>query len=100
MTESNPGDTTPQRDDADDHDLLTYGEAGVRLHEEIVAQRAVIAALQGSTLGGDPHDPNLDAARGRLELLEQAAERNFRGRINDENFEQFFGYRGTPKRNT
>lgn len=92
--------SSPQREAGDDHDLLTYGEAGVRLHEEIAAQRAIIAARQGVDPQGDHPDPELDAARRRLHLLEEAAERNFRGRINDDNFERFFGYQGTAKRNT
>lgn len=106
MSESNTGaepstgDPAPQRDDVDDHDLLTYGEAGARLYEEIAAQRAIIAALASPGRPGDVDDPNLDAARGRLQLLEEAAERNFRGTITADNFERFFGYRGTPKRNT
>lgn len=82
---------TPRREIEDDHDLLTFGEAGARLHREITAERAVIGSLQDE-------DPTLAAAQRRLQLLEDAAERNFRGRITDENFERFFGYRGTARR--
>ncbi len=84
-------DRPPRRDIEEDHDLLTFGEAGARLHREIAEERAAIAAL------GDD-DPALPAAQRRLRLLEEAAERNFRGRITDENFERFFGYRGTARR--
>ncbi|MGE2692826.1 acyl-CoA synthase [Mycolicibacterium pulveris] len=93
MPSPNP-DKPPRRVADDDHDLLTYGEAGVRLHEEIVSQRALVESLKGSEA------PELETARRRLQLLEEAAERNFRGKINDDNFERFFGYRGTAKRNT
>lgn len=83
----------PEREDEDDHDLLTYGEVKVRIHEEVVAQRAVVADLEA-----DGKDSTM--ARRRLEALVDAAERNSRGRINDDNFEKFFGYRGTARRNT
>lgn len=83
----------PEREDEDDHDLLTYGEVKVRIHEEVVAQRAVVADLEASG-----RDATL--ARRRLDALVDAAERNSRSQINDDNFEKFFGYRGTPRRNT
>ncbi|APH02438.1 acyl-CoA synthase [Janibacter hoylei] len=83
----------PEREDEDDHDLLTYGEVRVRIHEEVVAQRAVVADLEAA--GGDSA-----LARRRLDALVDAANRNSRSRINDDNFEKFFGYRGTPRRNT
>ncbi len=81
-----------------DHDLLTYGEAGVRLHEEVAAQRAVVAALERNATAEE--SPALAAAHRRLELLEEAAARNRRQPINDENFAAFFGYEGTARRNT
>ncbi|WP_114203263.1 acyl-CoA synthase [Janibacter anophelis] len=83
----------PEREDEDDHDLLTYGEVRVRIHEEVVAQRAVVADLEAA--GRDSA-----LARRRLDALVDAANRNSRSRINDDNFEKFFGYRGTPRRNT
>lgn len=91
MPSSDADHAAPRRDADDDHDLLTYGEAAVRLHEEIVAQRAVVESLQGD-------DPQLVGAQRRLQLLEDAADRNFRSRINDDNFERFFDYRGKAKR--
>ncbi|EAQ00595.1 acyl-CoA synthase [Janibacter sp. HTCC2649] len=84
---------TPEREDEDDHDLLTYGEVRVRLHEEVRAQRALVAELESA--GRD-----VTAAQRRLDALVDATDRNTRNRINDENFEKFFGYRGTARRNT
>ncbi len=92
MTDNFDG-PTPQREDEDDHDLLTYGEVKVRIHEEVQAQRARVAELEAS--GEDTF-----AAQRRLDALVDAAERNSRNRINDDNFEKFFGYRGTARRNT
>jgi hypothetical protein len=84
----------PDREGKDDHDLLTYGEAGVRLDNEVRAQQRVVAALQAN--GGAA----LEAARARLDALRDAAERNRRQPINDRNFESFFGYPGAARRNT
>jgi hypothetical protein len=84
---------TPEREDEDDHDLLTYGEVRVRIHEGVQAQRALVAELEAA--GEDA-----TSAKRRLDALVDAAERNSRNRINDENFEKFFGYKGTPRRNT
>lgn len=86
-------DPVPEREDEDDHDLLTYGEVKVRIFEEVRAQRDVVAELEAA--GRD-----VTAAQRRLDGLIDAAERNTRSRINDDNFEKFFGYRGTPRRNT
>jgi hypothetical protein len=94
-----PGDGGPLERPADeDHDLLTYGEAGVRLQTEIQALRDEVARLgmDGAAGGTAP----LEAARSRLALLEDAAQRNARQPITDDNFEAFFGYRGTARRNT
>jgi hypothetical protein len=84
----------PDREGKDDHDLLTFGEAGVRLDREVRAQQRVVAVLQAD--GGAA----LEAARARLDALRDAAERNRRQPINDRNFESFFGYLGGPRRNT
>jgi hypothetical protein len=89
-----PGDAAPQREEEVDLDLLTYGEAGVRLHEEVQAQRRLADELEQSG------DPRAESARRRLEDLEHAAERNSRQPINDDNFERFFGYKGKARRNT
>ncbi len=84
-----------EREDEEDHDLLTYGEAGARLAEEVQRQRDLVASL---TAAG-PSDA-LDRATTRLAALEEAAERNRRQPINDDNFERFFGYKGSAKRST
>ena len=89
-----PEDAAPQREEEVDLDLLTYGEAGVRLHEEVQAQKRLADELE------QRGDPRAESARRRLEDLERAAERNSRQPINDDNFERFFGYKGTARRNT
>jgi hypothetical protein len=85
------------RPDEDDHDLLTFGEAGARLHSEVEAMRERLRALTEA----DPVDgPALAAARARLAALEEGYRRNTAQAINDENFERFFGYPGKARRNT
>ncbi|MBM7369229.1 acyl-CoA synthase [Gordonia hydrophobica] len=86
----------PEREEVDDHDLLTYGEAGVRLYHEVDKQRRLVAELE--SVGAEPGA--ITYARDRLIALEAAQERNRRAPINDENFESFFGYKGTARRNT
>lgn len=81
--------------DEDDHDLLTFGEAGARLSADIGETRTRIAALERSS--GDAAE--LGRARDRLYALEQALTRNSAPPINDANFEEFFGYPGTARRN-
>jgi hypothetical protein len=85
---------TRGRLDEDDHDLLTFGEAGERLRIEIASIAHQIAQLEAS---GD--DSGLRKAKERLAALRAAAERNSAQPINDANFEKFFGYAGKPKRN-
>jgi hypothetical protein len=93
-----------EREEEDDHDLLTFGEAGARLQEEMQALRRSIAELEsrsGETEGvTEGVTEDLQKARARLEAVEVAAARNARQTINDDNFEKFFGYRGTARRNT
>lgn len=88
-----PGDARGRLDE-DDHDLLTFTEAGERLRGEIAAARARVADLEA--VGGDD---DLLRARARLADLSRAAMRNQAGRINDANFEKFFGYPGKARRN-
>jgi hypothetical protein len=80
--------------DEDDHDLLTFGEAGERLRIEIAAAADEVQRLQ---LSGSASD--LERASTRLEALRSAAARNSAQPINDANFEKFFGYPGKAKRN-
>jgi hypothetical protein len=86
----------PDRDksDEDDHDLLTFGEAGERLRLEIAAAERTVARLQSASAGA-----NVEKAQARLDALRLAAHRNSAQPINDENFEKFFGYPGKAKRN-
>jgi|SRR5690349_2658557 hypothetical protein len=84
------------RDDEDDYDLLTFGEAGVRLDAEIRALAGEVAVLEAA--GKEP--AQLAKARERLAQLRDAAARNSRQPITDENFARFFGYEGTARRNT
>ena len=80
--------------DQDDHDLLTFGEAGERLRLEIAAAADEVQRLKHC---GSPGD--LEKAGNRLAALRSAADRNSAQPINDANFEKFFGYPGTAKRN-
>lgn len=83
-----------QKLDEDDHDLLTFGEAGERLRAEINAAAARVAELEANGASRE-----LDTARDRLAALKSAASRNAAQPINDANFEKFFGYPGKARRN-
>jgi hypothetical protein len=85
------------RPDDDDHDLLTFGEAGARLQVEVRAMRERVRSLAGAT---PVDEAALTAARSRLAALEEGVRRNTAQSINDENFERFFGYPGKARRNT
>ena len=76
---------TPQRDDEEDHDLLTFGEAGARLHEELIAQQRHVDRLRA-----EDAPEELDQALARLQALRDAARRNERQPITDAHFEGFF----------
>ena len=89
-----PTDLERGKLDDDDHDLLTFGEAGERLRIEIASMRTLIMQLQAS---GDADE--LAKASARLDALVSAASRNTAQPINDANFEKFFGYAGKAKRN-
>jgi hypothetical protein len=80
--------------DEDDHDLLTFGEAGERLRLEIDAAARQLDSLQQS----GPVEA-VEKAQARLDALRSAAARNSAQPINDANFEKFFGYPGKAKRN-
>jgi hypothetical protein len=85
------------REDEDDYDLLTFGEAGARLDHEVRSLKRTVAELEKTT-GED--DSQLQRSRARLEALIGAQARNARQPINDENFTKFFGYEGKARRNT
>jgi hypothetical protein len=90
-------EVTVERPEDDDHDLLTFGEAGTRLEIEIRATRALVAELEAAPTRDDDA---LAQANSRLRALQEGAERNRAQPINDENFEKFFGYPGEARRNT
>lgn len=92
-TQQPPGGQARGKLDEDDHDLLTFGEAGERLRLEIAAARDDVERMAS----GDP--AALAKARTRLAALRAAADRNSAQPINDANFEKFFGYPGKAKRN-
>jgi hypothetical protein len=87
-------DTDRDKIDEDDHDLLTFGEAGERLRIEINAAAREVQGLKES----GPLEA-LEKAQARLDALRSAAARNSAQPINDANFEKFFGYPGKAKRN-
>ena len=90
-----PGESAGrEKVDEDDHDLLTFGEAGERLRIEIAAAADEVERLQQSGRADD-----LEKASARLEALRSAVARNSAQPINDANFEKFFGYPGKAKRN-
>ncbi|SHN15944.1 hypothetical protein [Cryptosporangium aurantiacum] len=100
MTETGNGavaDDAVERPEDDDHDLLTFGEAGARLEIEIRAMRRTIAELAGAET---VDEEALAAAEARLAALQEGQQRNRAQAINDENFERFFGYAGKARRNT
>jgi hypothetical protein len=88
------GGTARKRVDEDDHDLLTFGEAGERLRAEVAA-----AAKEVDRLQHDGPEDQLEKAKARLDALRSAAARNSAQPINDANFEKFFGYPGKATRN-
>lgn len=94
-TEDRNSESQRHRLDEDDHDLLTFGEAGERLRVEIRLAESHVAELEA----GGAAAAQLRGARTRLSALREAAQRNSAQPINDENFERFFGYPGKAKRN-
>lgn len=100
MPEQEPEETVLAREDEDDYDLLTYGEAGARVTGEIAAEKARLGEWDARLAAGEDVSVEREKSARRLELLRDAARRNARQPITDENFERFFGYPGTAKRNT
>lgn len=88
-------DTPREKMDEDDHDLLTFGEAGQRLRLEIDEAVALIKRLEERECSAT----ELQKAGARLDALRAAAERNSAQPISDANFEKFFGYPGTARHN-
>jgi hypothetical protein len=94
LTDRPTDDAGRDKVDEDDHDLLTFGEAGERLRLEIAAAAREVQLLTPSGPG-----EALEKAQARLDALRSAAARNSAQPINDANFEKFFGYPGKAKRN-
>ena len=97
MMNTQDPETSIEREDEDDYDLLTFGEARARLGQEVRKLDREVAALEADP-SADPGE--LTSARARLATLRAAAERNARQPINDDNFTKFFGYEGKARRNT
>jgi hypothetical protein len=70
-----------------DHDLLTFDEAGCRLQNEINRAATLLADLQQTDDAA-----GLKRARDRLTALKEAARRISEHRITGADFEKFFGY--------
>jgi hypothetical protein len=75
-------------DQAEDLDLLTFGEARARLAEEIDAERKRLTALRAAAAT----EWVVAASEARLAALSAALERNRGGRITQENAAEFFGH--------
>lgn len=90
-----PTETAREKMDEDDHDLLTFGEVGERLRLEISEAAALVKRLEEQKCSSS----EIQKAVARLDALREAAGRNSAQPINDANFEKFFGYPGTAKRN-
>jgi hypothetical protein len=84
-------DDLEQRPEDDDYDLLTFGEAGARLVEEVRRQERLIAEL--TSTGASPSD--VAAARARLDALLAAQVRNRKPSMEELKSSGFFGPRGT-----
>jgi hypothetical protein len=83
-----PGDLEPRPED-DDYDLLTFGEAGARLVEEIRRQQRIVEEL--SVSGASEQDQR--EADGRLTLLREAQIRNKKPTLSELRERGFFGPR-------
>jgi hypothetical protein len=94
FTDRPANDAGRDKIDEDDHDLLTFGEAGERLRMEIAG-----AAREVERLTRSGPTEALEKAQARMDALRSAAARNSAQPINDANFEKFFGYPGKAKRN-
>jgi hypothetical protein len=77
-----------ERPDDDDYDLLTYGEAGARLAEEIARGKQALRDLEAADAGAD----QLAATRARIADLEAAVTRQKAAALDTKDFQRFFGY--------
>jgi hypothetical protein len=81
------GDVVADRPDDEDHDLLTFGEAGARLVEEVVKMERTIERLRA----GGADDDVVERAERRLTTLRAARERNRAPSLDDLKQSGFFG---------
>jgi hypothetical protein len=77
-----------ERPDADDYDLLTFGEAGARLVEEIGRERRRLDQLTAA--GADSGE--LASGCQRIGDLQEAAGRQQAAAAELADFQRFFGY--------
>ncbi len=82
-------DVMVDRPDDEDHDLLTFGEAGARLEEEVIKQRRTLERLHE----GGADRSTIDGAERRLDELERARARNRPPTLDDLKSSGFFGPR-------
>jgi hypothetical protein len=80
-------DPVIERADDEDYDLLTFGEAGARLTEEVAKQRAVIDQLRAGQAQADI----VERAEQRLSMLRAAVERNRKPSLDEMRRSGFFG---------
>lgn len=87
--DSSDDDVMIDRPDDEDHDLLTFGEAGARLEEEVIKQERTIERLRR----GNADDATIAGAERRLETLQRARSRNRAPSLDDLKSSGFFGTR-------
>lgn len=89
-SERGDDDIVVDRPDDDDYDLLTFGEAGARLAEEVTKQQRRVDQLRsaGAT------DEQIAGAEQRLAVLQQAQERNRKPSTEELRASGFFGRQG------
>ena len=81
------------RPEDDDYDLLTFGEAGLRLQNEIQKVRKELALAEQEIGGGAPgRSSGAAELRSRLRDLLDAQRRNSPQQLDGQAFYDFFGY--------
>ena len=87
-----PEPTVAARPEESDYDLLTYGEAGARLVENIASERQRLDDLRAAAARGAPGPAaaeltaTVTAAEARVAALEDAKARLDQSRIDDSSF--------------
>lgn len=82
-----PENSGPPEAPEDDHDVLTFREAGARLQQQIQRDTQTLRELEAQAAGAD----ELDAARARLADLKTALERHTSARGPAGDPSAFFG---------